>query len=222
MSSLPAEKAIYIIGAGGHGRELNSYVRDLQRARWRGALRGFLDDAIAPGGYNGVSVVGAIDALREADLAAEPGYITAFGDNRIRRKVVARLETLYDEKLRPWTLIHPSALVGCGSEIGEGTCLAPGSIVTAKTTIGRHAILNVKAAVSHDCTLGDFVNINPGATVCGWVSIGEGAYIGAGAVIKDRINVGPWSVVGAGAVVVRDVPAHTTVAGVPARIMEKR
>jgi acetyltransferase EpsM len=198
---------------------LNSYLRDLQRAGWRGELRGFLDDALAPACYNGLSVVGPIDALRDADLAAEPGYITAFGDNHLRRKIVARLEALYGERLAAWTLIHPSALVGCGSEIGEGTCLAPGSIVTAKTRIGRHAILNVKASVSHDCTVGDFANINPGATVCGWVSVGEGAYVGAGAVIKDRINIGAWSVVGAGAVVVRDVPAHATVVGVPARII---
>lgn len=219
MSSLPAEKAIYIVGAGGHGRELNSYLRDLHRAGWRGELRGFLDDAIAPGGYNGINVVGPVDALEDSDLAAQPGYITAFGDNHLRRKIVARLESLYGEKLTPWTLIHPSALVGCGSEIGEGTCLAAGSIVTAKTRIGRHAILNVKASVSHDCTVGDFANVNPGATICGWVSVGEGAYIGAGAVIKDRISIGPWSVVGAGAVVVRDVPAHTTVIGVPARIL---
>ena len=219
MSFLPAEKPIYIVGAGGHGRELNSYLRDLQRAGWRGDIRGFLDDAIAFGDYNGVNVVGAVDALHHADLAAEPGYITAFGDNHLRRKIVARLEAFYGERLTPWTLIHPSTLVGYGSEIGQGTCLAPGSIVTAKTRIGRHAILNVKASVSHDCTVGDFVNINPGATVCGWVSIGEGAYIGAGAVVKDRINIGAWSVVGAGAVVVRDVPAHATVVGVPARII---
>src|ERR1700748_3347786 len=101
MSSLPAEKAIYIIGAGGHGRELNSYLRDLERAGWRGVLRGFLDDAIAPGVYNSVDVVGSIDALGDAELESEPGYITAFGDNRIRRKIVARLEALYGERLKP-------------------------------------------------------------------------------------------------------------------------
>src|SRR5579883_108058 len=125
MSSLPAEKSIYIVGAGGHGRELNSYLRDLVRAGWRGELRGFLDDAIAPASYNGLNVVGAIDALCDADLAAGPGYITAFGDNHLRRKIVTRLEAVYGESMTAWTLIHPSALVGCGSEIGEGTCLAP-------------------------------------------------------------------------------------------------
>jgi sugar O-acyltransferase (sialic acid O-acetyltransferase NeuD family) len=221
MSFIPAAEAVYIIGAGGHGRELNSYLRDLVRAGWQGTLRGFLDDGPAPGANGGVMVVGPVDALRDADLDDAPGYITAFGDNRLRRKMVDRVESVYRDRLRPWTLIHPSAMVGCGSEIGAGTCLAPASIVTAKTRIGRHAILNVKASVSHDCTVGDFANINPGATICGWVSIGEGAYVGAGAVIKDRINIGPWSVIGAGAVVVRDVPAHATVAGVPARVIRQ-
>jgi sugar O-acyltransferase (sialic acid O-acetyltransferase NeuD family) len=221
MSFIPAAEAVYIIGAGGHGRELNSYVRDLVRAGWQGRVCGFLDDGLAPGAHGGVTVVGHVDALRDADLEDSPGYITAFGDNRLRRKMVARVESIYGGQMLPWTLIHPSAIVGCGSEIGEGTCLAPGSIVTAKTKIGRHAILNVKASVSHDCAVGDFANINPGATICGWVSIGEGAYVGAGAVVKDRINVGPWSVIGAGAVVVRDVPAHATVVGVPARIIRQ-
>jgi sugar O-acyltransferase (sialic acid O-acetyltransferase NeuD family) len=221
MSFIPAEQAVYIIGAGGHGRELNSYLRDLVRAGWQGALRGFLDDGLAPGAHAGVRVIGIVDTLRDADLVDAPGYITAFGDNRLRRKVVDRVQAIYGGRLRPWTLIHPSALVGCGSEIGDGTCLAPASIVTAKTRIGRHAILNVKASISHDCTVGDFANINPGATICGWVSIGEGAYVGAGAVIKDRINVGRWSVIGAGAVVVCDVPAYATVVGVPARVIRQ-
>jgi acetyltransferase EpsM len=148
-------------------------------------------------------------------------YMTALGDNRLRREMVARVESLCGDRIRAFTLVHPSAMVGCGSGIGEGTCLAPGSIVTANTRIGKHAILNVKASVSHDCEIGDFANINPGATVCGWVKVGEGAFIGAGAVIKDRISIGPWSVIGAGAVVIRDVPANATVAGVPARIIRQ-
>ena len=42
-----------------------------------------------------------------------------------------------------------------------------------------------------------------------------------GAVIVDRIIGRTGSVVGAGAVVVRDVPAHVQVVGVPARVVKE-
>jgi acetyltransferase EpsM len=205
-------ESLYIVGAGGHGRELHAYVQDVEKSGWSGQLRGYLDDGLAPGNYGRLHVLGAIELLpREGNVR----YLTAFGDNSVRRRIVQKIENA-----SPWTLIHPSAYVGEDSEIGAGSCLAPGSIVTANTKIGSHCILNVKASVSHDCAVGDFVNINPGAVVCGWVTIDEGAYIGAGAVIKDRVKIGAWSVIGAGTVVIRDIPPGVTAVGVPARVIK--
>jgi serine O-acetyltransferase len=43
--------------------------------------------------------------------------------------------------------------------------------------------------------------------------------IGAGAKILGNIRIGDCSRVGAGSVVVKDVPPHVTVVGVPARII---
>ena len=48
----------------------------------------------------------------------------------------------------------------------------------------------------------------------------RGSYIGAGAIILPGVIVGEGSVVAAGAVVTREVPAHTVVAGVPARVVK--
>jgi serine O-acetyltransferase len=47
----------------------------------------------------------------------------------------------------------------------------------------------------------------------------RGVLIGAGAKILGNIEVGRGAKVGAGSVVLRDVPPHTTVAGVPARVV---
>ena len=47
----------------------------------------------------------------------------------------------------------------------------------------------------------------------------SGVLIGAGAKILGRVEIGECAKVGAGSVVLCDVPAHTTVAGVPAVIV---
>jgi len=49
--------------------------------------------------------------------------------------------------------------------------------------------------------------------------IGDGVMIGAGAKILGNIHVGHCSRIAAGSVVLQDVPACSTVAGVPARVV---
>jgi serine O-acetyltransferase len=52
--------------------------------------------------------------------------------------------------------------------------------------------------------------------------LGDGVFVGAGAKIIGSVRIGDHVRVGANAVVVRDAPAHTTVVGVPARIVRCR
>ena len=47
----------------------------------------------------------------------------------------------------------------------------------------------------------------------------SGVLIGAGAKILGRVEIGECAKIGAGSVVLSDVPAHTTVAGVPAVVV---
>jgi acetyltransferase-like isoleucine patch superfamily enzyme len=49
------------------------------------------------------------------------------------------------------------------------------------------------------------------------IHIGKQVWIGRGVSILAGVNIGDYAVIGANAVVTRDVPAHTVVAGVPAR-----
>jgi acetyltransferase EpsM len=212
---------LVVIGAGGHGAEVGTYLNNLCRAGWDGKLLGYLDDAsvTAPGG---APVLGSLMAFVDCPPDFFPGlhYVTAIGSNTARHTVVRKLQELYADRFRPWTLRHPNCYVGEHVDIGEGSCLAPGAIVTCRAEIGRHCILNVKASVSHDCAIGDYVNLNPGATICGNVRIGDGAYIGAGATVKDKVTIGAWSIIGAGAAVVDDIPPNVTAVGVPARIIK--
>jgi acetyltransferase-like isoleucine patch superfamily enzyme len=49
----------------------------------------------------------------------------------------------------------------------------------------------------------------------------RGASIGSGSTILSKVTIGEGAIVGAGSVVTRDVPAHTIVAGNPARVLRR-
>jgi acetyltransferase-like isoleucine patch superfamily enzyme len=61
--------------------------------------------------------------------------------------------------------------------------------------------------------------VDQGITAEGIV-IEDDVWLGASAVITDGVRVGKGAVVAAGAVVTKDVPPHTVVAGVPARVIK--
>lgn len=209
---------LLVIGAGGHGAEVAAYAHDMGTP-----VAGAIDDGRPVGPWHITSIVGGLNDLpalcRDHD---EVRYITAFGSNTVRRKVVRKIEALGVGKLLPFTLRHGSAWTGAGVVVGEGTLLAPNTLVTTRSVIGMHCILNVKASVSHDCTVGAFCNVNPNATIAGDVRLGEGCYIGAGATVLEKRTIGAWTVVGAGAVVTTDLPEGVTAVGVPARIIRRQ
>ena len=81
--------------------------------------------------------------------------------------------------------------------------------------------------VGETAAIGDNVSILQGVTLGGTgkadedrhPKIGNGVLIGAGAIILGNIRVGDCARIGAGSVVVKDVPPHVTVVGVPAKVI---
>ena len=101
--------------------------------------------------------------------------------------------------------IHPAATFGSGIMLDHATVLV----------VGETAIVGNKVSILQSVTLGgtgkEHGDRHP--------KIGDGVLISAGAKILGNIHVGEGAKVGAGSVVLKDVPAHTTVAGVPAKVV---
>lgn len=208
---------VIVVGAGGFGREALDVARAMNAVgNERLDIIGVVDDQPSDANLTRLKVQGVRHLGAISELTNRRGTLFAIGvgSPTARASIAYSLET---QGLRAATLVHPSALIGSGSEIGEGAIICAGAQVSTNVRIGRHAHINPNATIGHDSTIEDFVSINPGAVVSGDVHIQSHALIGAGAVVLQGLIVGHRSVVGASACVVRDVVGGETVKGVPAR-----
>jgi len=101
--------------------------------------------------------------------------------------------------------IHPAARFGHGIMLDHAT----GLVVGETAVVGNH--VSILQSVTLGGTGKQDGDRHP--------KIGDGVLISAGAKILGNIQVGEGAKVGAGSVVLQDVPPHTTVAGVPAKVV---
>jgi acetyltransferase EpsM len=153
-----------------------------------------------------------------SDLAyiAHDGLVVAIGDNHTRQ---AMFDYLQDRGEHFVTARHPAAVIASDVPVGPGAVICAGVVVNPGAVIGAGVILNTGCSVDHDNRVGDHAHVAPGAHLGGDVAVGTGALVGIGATVMPGRRVGDWAIVGAGALVTKDVPAHATVLGVPARVV---
>lgn len=200
-----------VLGAGGHGR----VVADAALAEGWDEVVLFDDGAGRTSGP--WSVAGNRSVLLDR-LGDFDGVAIGIGDNAARRTAIQQLS---DAGARLARVIHPRATVSPHAEIGVGSVVFAGAVVNIGARLGRAVIVNTGAVVDHDCVLADGVHVAPGAHLAGGVVVGAESWIGVGAAVREYMTIGARVMVGAGAVVVKPVADGLTVAGVPARPLER-
>jgi serine O-acetyltransferase len=184
-------------------------------------LRDLINDALSADASIRASIRADLLAARTRDPAAQ-GYAQPFlhykGFHALqayrvahwlwgqgRHAIAAHLQNRISEAFA--VDIHPAARIGSGILIDHGTGVV----------IGETAVVEDNVSMLHEVTLGgtgkESGDRHP--------KVRRGVLIGAGAKILGNIEIGIGAKVAACSVVLRDVPPHTTVAGIPARVVAK-
>ena len=144
-----------------------------------------------------------LDAKGDADTTLTIASNSIIGRNSI---LVCKGGTIEIEE-------HVNVSVNC-SIISESQLL-----LGEKTLVGGHCY--IIAGGNHGIQLNGVPFVDQPRTQKGGVLIHRNCWLGAHATVLDGTSIGPDAVVGAAALVNRDVPAKTTVAGVPAKVLSK-
>jgi serine O-acetyltransferase len=137
------------------------------------------------------------------------------------------LHALWGYRFHHWLWIHgwqfPARALSQLARLITGIEIHPGA------QIGRRFFIDhgMGVVIGETTIVGDDVTLYQGVTLGGTgkesgkrhPTIGNNVVIGAGAKVLGNITVGENCRIGSGSVVLRDVPAHSTVVGVPGHII---
>lgn len=198
---------LYIVGAGGFGREtLDALIACGEQ------VDGFLDDGFVGGKVRGLPVF-------QIDDVSEGGYVVGVADARTRWNLIGRLRAT---GLSPQTVVHPEAVIAPDTEIGAGSIILANAFVSSNVILGAHVQINYNATIGHDTRVDDCATVYPGANIAGKVHLERYVEIGSNACVLQGLTVETDTFVGAGSVVVQNTGPHLVVKGSPAHYGQRQ
>lgn len=205
-------KKLIIIGAGGLGREVAQYVKDINLIKPEYEFLGFIDDDPLQKGkiYNSDRVLGDMSTLKEMQNI----YVfCAIANPGIKKKICCEMQ---EYKSKFTNIIHPSAYISPSVKLGKNVLISPNCVLTTNITIEDFVIINPQCGIGHDTCIGEYTTLYWNVNTGGFVKIGKNVQLGTQTFIRQGLSVGDDVISGAGAVIVKDVENGKTVKGVPA------
>ena len=203
---------LYIVGAGGLGREIESWFDLFSEDKDNFRIVGYLDDN--PNALNGFSsnykVIGRIS---DYEFNKNDWVVLAISNPLTKERVYVELFN----KVKFYTFISKNVIIGKFVEIGEGSIILANSIISTNVKIGKCVIINIGSQIGHDVSIGDFCSLMPNVDLGGGVSLNKKVFVGSNATIIPQVYIADNVKIGAGSIVIRKILKSQTVFGNPAK-----
>ena len=142
-------------------------------------------------------------APRHTASGLEIYYNIGVADVHVKQRINDRCKEI---GWKPFTVLHPSAIISPSARLGEGVFVGPLAIVSTNAIVGAHCIVHLHASIGHDARIGEYGAILPGARISGSVQVGDRVLIGSNAFVNAGVRIGHDCQVDALTYVSRDLP----------------
>lgn len=204
---------LIIVGAGGLGREIYSWVSQTIESKNEHTIKGFIDDNLQAL-MNLPYSVKVLDTISDYTPEINDSFILAIMNPETKKQISNQL---IQKKASFFTFVHPTAIIGTNVTLGKGNIICPYCILTNDIVLGDFVFINTNSTIGHDSTIGHYTSINGKVEITGNSTIGERCLFGVGAVVIPGRRIDNRVTVGAGSVVIRNIKSDKTVFGNPAK-----
>lgn len=202
-------KEVIIIGAGGHGAELDEYIAYNNRFQDSEHFKviGFLDDN--PDNYSNYQLSAPlIGGVKDHSVRNDCYYIMGIA-NLLYRKLF--VEQFMSQGAEFVGFIHHSAYISRSAEIGKGAVIGPMANLGPNIKVGDFTLINSRCSLGHDTHIGKYNFISPNVCFSGFTSIGDENLFGINSATIPGIKVGNSNKIAAGMILDRNVENNSVV-----------
>jgi len=201
---------VYIISAGGFGRNTAVVAKSDPAHGKEWVVRGFLDGRTDLMPVPGLPVVG--DPLTYRYQAPDL-FVCALGKPAMKRQYSSPLL----EQGAEFMNLMPDLHLADRASMGIGCVFERHVSIGADAKLGSFVTVLSNAIIGYDVTVGSYSTVSSFVFIGGGAQIGEDVVIHPHATILPKVKIGDGATIGAGSVVIGNVPAGITVFGNPAK-----
>jgi acyl-[acyl carrier protein]--UDP-N-acetylglucosamine O-acyltransferase len=189
---------------------------DICRARNRQVLGIVDDDYSSHSELHGLPILKEIPNNCEFFIATfwTPFDGPVFKRNREKRERL--LDFAKNNQLPMATLVHPTAVVSSGAQIGRNVSIGAQSYISHGVHIKSNVLIREQVFIGHDVTIAENTALQIKATITGETDISDNVYVGINSTIVNRfplkrITIGANSLIYPNELVLTSVPKNKIV-----------
>jgi len=196
-------KKLIIVGAGGHGAELDEYLQLANKVAGSEVYRvvGFLDDN--PASYARYMLSAPLlGGIRTHQIVSDCQYLMGIASVEYKKMFAIEMQAKGADFL---SFIHPTAYVSPSAKLGIGVVVGPMVNIGPNVKIDDFTLLNSRASMGHDVVVGKYNFICPNVCFSGFTTVGDSNLFGINSATIPSVKVGNGNKIAAGMVLDKPV-----------------